>query len=247
MPPAALIEVADLHKSFGKTEVLKGVSLSVAEGDVLCVIGPSGCGKSTLLRCITRLVEPTSGRIAVGGKEVFPKTEEDIHKVRESLVTVFQSFNLFPHLTARRNIVMPLVEVLGLSRDEARKRADETLAKVGLAEKADAFPGEMSGGQQQRVAIARALAMRPRAILFDEPTSALDPELTGEVLKVMRALADEGLTMIVVTHEMGFAREVADEVVFMDGGIIAEQGPPSAIFSAPKNPRTREFLARILR
>ena len=242
----SLIEVRGLHKSFGATEVLKGIDLRVEAGQVVCVIGPSGCGKSTLLRCLTRLVPPTAGSVVLDGKDVTAKGT-DIRKVREEFVTVFQQFNLFPHLRVRENIALPLREVLGAPRDEAARRAAEVLARVGLAEKADAYPGELSGGQQQRVAIARAVAMRPRAILFDEPTSALDPELTGEVLRVMKALAEEGMTMVVVTHEMGFARDVADRVVFMDTGLVVEEGPPEQVLRDPRHARTREFLARYLR
>ena len=240
-----LIEARGLHKSFGPTEVLRGVSLAVQPGEVLCVIGPSGCGKSTLLRCLTRLVEPTSGEVRFEGRDLAERGA-DIPRVRAQLVMVFQAFNLFPHLTVRRNITMPLHEVLGLDRAEAEARAADTLAKVGLSEKADTYPGELSGGQQQRAAIARALAMRPKAILFDEPTSALDPELTGEVLRVMRRLAEEGMTMVVVTHEMAFAREVADRVAFMDQGQIVEAGPPEQVLERPEHERTRAFLARVI-
>ncbi len=240
-----IVEAEGVRKSFGKTEVLKGVSFRMKQGDVYAIIGPSGCGKSTLLRCLVRLVEPTAGTIRLDGKDVMAKAT-DLRLVREEFVTVFQAFNLFPHLTATRNILLPLRKVIGLDAAEAEARAAATLARVGLADKAHAYPGEMSGGQQQRVAIARALAMRPKAILFDEPTSALDPELTGEVLKVMRALAEEGMTMIVVTHEMAFARDVADRVLFMDAGVIAEDGPPEDIFTRPAQERTRAFLGRVL-
>ena len=232
-----------MRKAFGANEVLKGVDLAVDTRQVVCVIGPSGCGKSTLLRCLTRLVEPDAGTILLDGVDV-RDAKTDIRLVRERFVTVFQQFNLFPHLTARDNIVLPLRKVLGRSEAEAEEAAQTTLARVGLAEKAGSFPGELSGGQQQRVAIARAIAMRPRAILFDEPTSALDPELTGEVLRTMRALAQEGMTMLVVTHEMGFARDVADRLVFMDAGRIVEQGPAREVLDAPRHERTREFLAR---
>ena len=242
----ALIEVRGLRKSFGATEVLKGVDLEVAEGEVCCVIGPSGCGKSTLLRCLTRLVEPTDGVVRLDGKDVRAAPREELRVLRERFVTVFQAFNLFPHLTAAENVTLPLRKVLGLPRDAATQRAGEVLAVVGLADKAAAYPGNLSGGQQQRVAIARALAMRPKAILFDEPTSALDPELTGEVLRVMRELAEGGMTMVVVTHEMGFARDVADRVVMMDAGRIVEEAPPEAFFAAPREERTRQFLGRVL-
>ena len=241
-----LIDVRDLHKSFGDNAVLKGIDFAVDERQVVCVIGPSGCGKSTLLRCLTRLVEPTSGSVVLDGMDV-TRGDVDIRLVRERFVTVFQAFNLFPHLTAADNIAMPLRRVLGVPREEADARAQETLARVGLAGKADGYPGQLSGGQQQRVAIARAIAMRPKAVLFDEPTSALDPELTGEVLRVMRELAESGMTMVVVTHEMGFAREVADRVVFMDLGRIVEEGPPAQVLGAPREARTREFLKRYLK
>ena len=241
-----LIDVRGLHKSFGENEVLKGVDFSVEERQVVCVIGPSGCGKSTLLRCLTRLVEPTSGSVVLGGTDV-TRSDVDIRLVREQFVTVFQAFNLFPHLTAAENISLPLRRVLKVPREEADARAQETLARVGLKDKLAAYPGQLSGGQQQRVAIARAIAMRPKAILFDEPTSALDPELTGEVLRVMRELAQSGMTMVVVTHEMGFAREVADRVVFMDAGRIVEEGPPAQVLVEPREARTRDFLKRYLK
>jgi len=241
----ALIEVRGLRKSFGDHEVLKGIDLAVEERQVVCVIGPSGCGKSTLLRCLTRLVEPTGGAVLLDGVDV-TRGDADIRLARERFVTVFQAFNLFPHLTAEDNISLPLRRVLRVPREEAAARARETLARVGLAEKAAAYPGQLSGGQQQRVAIARAIAMRPKAVLFDEPTSALDPELTGEVLRVMRELARSGMTMVVVTHEMGFAREVADRVVFMDAGRVVEEGPPAQVLVEPREPRTREFLRRHL-
>ena len=244
MPPA--IEARGVVKRFGDNEVLRGVDLVVEPKQVVCVIGPSGCGKSTFLRCLTRLVAPDAGTVRLGGMDVLdPKT--DIRLVRERFVTVFQAFNLFPHLSAEDNITLPLRRVLGLSREEAAQRARETLAEVGLDEKAAAYPGNLSGGQQQRVAIARALAMRPQGLLFDEPTSALDPELTGEVLRVMKRLAEEGMTMVVVTHEMGFARDVADRVAFMDAGRVVEEGPPAQVLGNPREARTREFLARYLR
>jgi polar amino acid transport system ATP-binding protein len=243
---SALIDAKGVEKAFGANQVLRGVDLVVDKGEVVCVIGPSGCGKSTLLRCLTRLVEPDGGRILLDGLDVRARST-DIRLVRERFVTVFQAFNLFPHLSARRNITLPLRKVLGLSEEAAEARAQETLARVGLSEKADAYPGELSGGQQQRVAIARAIAMRPKAILFDEPTSALDPELTGEVLRTMKQLAEEGMTMVVVTHEMGFARDVAHRVLFMDAGRIVEEGPPEQILLAPREARTREFLTRYLR
>ena len=239
----ALIEAEGVRKAFGANEVLRGVDLAVEAGQVVCVIGPSGCGKSTFLRCLTRLVEPDEGRIVLDGMDV-RDGKTDIRLVRERFVTVFQQFNLFPHLRARDNITLPLQRVLKLSPGAARERAEETLERVGLREKATAFPGELSGGQQQRVAIARAIAMRPRAILFDEPTSALDPELTGEVLRVMRKLAEDGMTMVVVTHEMAFAKEVADRVAFMDAGRIVEDGEAREVLERPRTERMREFLAR---
>jgi len=241
VPP--LIEVRDLRKSFGATEVLSGIDLRIDESEVVCIIGPSGCGKSTLLRCLTRLVEPTTGTIILEGKDITAK-DVDIRLVRERFVTVFQTFNLFPHLVAIDNITLPLRRVLKMGKEEAEARAMETLERVGLAAKAKEYPGRLSGGQQQRVAIARAIAMRPRAVLFDEPTSALDPELTGEVLRVMRQLAEEGMTMVVVTHEMAFAKEVADRVLFMDAGVVVEEGPAREVLERPKNERTREFLSR---
>jgi polar amino acid transport system ATP-binding protein len=242
----SLIDVRGVKKRFGAVEVLQGVDLVVEKGQVVCVIGPSGCGKSTLLRSMTRLVVADDGSIHLGEHDVLSKGV-DIRRVREEFVMVFQQFNLFPHLKVRENITLPLREVLKLPKDEADARADDVLARVGLSEKSSAFPGELSGGQQQRVAIARAIAMRPKAILFDEPTSALDPELTGEVLRVMKQLAEEGMTMVVVTHEMGFARDVADRVVFMDGGRVVEEGSPEQVLVSPREERTKSFLSRYLR
>ncbi|KAB1987320.1 MULTISPECIES: amino acid ABC transporter ATP-binding protein [Streptomyces] len=239
------IRVQDLHKSFGDNEVLKGIDLEIAQGEVVCVIGPSGSGKSTLLRCVNLLEEPTGGRVFVGGTEV-TDPDVDIDAVRRRIGMVFQQFNLFPHLSVTGNLTLPQRRVLGRSKDDAARIAAENLARVGLAEKADAYPGSLSGGQQQRVAIARALAMGPDVMLFDEPTSALDPELVGDVLAVMRMLADEGMTMMVVTHEMSFAREVADRVVFMDGGVIVEEGAPAQVIGRPAHERTRHFLSRLL-
>ena len=239
------IEISGLHKSFGDLAVLRGIDLSVAPGEVVCVIGPSGSGKSTLLRCVNLLTEPTSGTITVAGVEV-TDPECDIDAVRRGIGMVFQQFNLFGHLSVRENVTIAQRRVLKRSRAEADRIATANLERVGLAEKADAYPAQLSGGQQQRVAIARALAMDPRLMLFDEPTSALDPELVGEVLAVMRALAAEGMTMLVVTHEMAFAREVASRVVFMDDGLIVESGPPAEVFGAPREERTREFLRRVL-
>jgi polar amino acid transport system ATP-binding protein len=239
------IEISDLHKSFGRLEVLRGIDLSVAPGEVVCVIGPSGSGKSTLLRCVNLLAEPTSGTIRVAGVEV-TDPECDIDAVRRGIGMVFQQFNLFGHLTVRENVTIAQRRVLKRKRAEATRIALENLGRVGLADKAEAYPAQLSGGQQQRVAIARALAMDPRLMLFDEPTSALDPEFVGEVLAVMRALAADGMTMLVVTHEMAFAREVAARVVFMDQGLIVESGPPAEVFGRPREERTREFLHRVL-
>lgn len=239
------IEVRGLHKSFGTLEVLAGIDFTVARGEVVCVIGPSGSGKSTLLRCVNLLEEPTSGTVMVAGAEV-TDPDVDIDSVRRRIGMVFQSFNLFPHLTALENLTLPQRRVLGRDRTEAARIARERLARVGLTDKEAAYPAQLSGGQQQRVAIARALAMDPELMLFDEPTSALDPELVGDVLAVMRSLADEGMTMLVVTHEMSFAREVADRVVFMDGGVIVEEGTPARVIGAPGHARTRSFLARVL-
>ena len=240
-----MITVSALCKTWGDNEVLRGIDLEVAEREVVCIIGPSGSGKSTLLRCINRLEEPTSGRVVVDGVEV-TGAGVDLDRVRTSMGMVFQSFNLFPHKTALGNVTLALRTVLKLDKAAAEARGREVLAAVGMAEKADAHPARLSGGQQQRVAIARALAMRPKVMLFDEATSALDPELVGEVLGVMRGLAEAGMTMLVVTHEMGFAREVADRVVFMDGGVVVEAGPPASIFGEPKHERTKAFLAKVL-
>ncbi|MFD8950209.1 amino acid ABC transporter ATP-binding protein [Streptomyces xanthophaeus] len=239
------IEIRGLHKSFGDNHVLRGIDLEIARGEVVCVIGPSGSGKSTLLRCVNLLEEPDEGRVFVGGTEV-TDLDVDIDAVRRRIGMVFQQFNLFPHVDVTGNLVLPQRRVLG--RDKARSAAvaRENLERVGLADKAGAFPAQLSGGQQQRVAIARALSMGPEVMLFDEPTSALDPELVGEVLSVMRVLAAEGMTMMVVTHEMSFAREVADRVVFMDGGVIVEQGPAAQVVGAPQHERTRNFLNRVL-
>ncbi|MEU9064792.1 amino acid ABC transporter ATP-binding protein [Streptomyces sp. NPDC048430] len=239
------IDVRSLHKSFGTLEVLAGIDFTVARGEVVCVIGPSGSGKSTLLRCVNLLEEPTSGTVMVAGTEV-TDPDVDIDRVRRRIGMVFQSFNLFPHLTVLENLTLPQRRVLGRDKAEAARIARERLARVGLTDKESAYPAQLSGGQQQRVAIARALAMDPELMLFDEPTSALDPELVGDVLAVMRSLADEGMTMLVVTHEMSFAQEVADRVVFMDGGVIVEEGTPARVIGAPSHVRTRSFLARLL-
>lgn len=240
-----MITVNDLHKSFGDNKVLKGIDCEIADKEVVCVIGPSGSGKSTFLRCLNLLEDITSGEVIIDGENlVAPGT--DINKVRTEVGMVFQQFNLFPHKSVIENIMLAPQKVRRLSRKEARDRGMDLLEKVGLSEKADQFPSQLSGGQQQRVAIARALAMEPKLMLFDEPTSALDPELVGEVLEVMKRLALDGMTMVVVTHEMGFAREVGDRVLFMDEGIIMERGEPDQIFTDPQNPRTKEFLDKIL-
>lgn len=241
----AKVHVKNLHKSFEKLDVLCGIDLVVQDGEVVCLIGPSGSGKSTFLRCINYLEEPTSGEITVDGFVLTDK-KSDINKIRENIGMVFQQFNLFPHLSVLDNITMAPLDRKKMDKVSAVKKAQELLSRVGLADKADAFPAQLSGGQQQRVAIARALAMEPDIMLFDEPTSALDPEMVGEVLAVMRQLADAGMTMIIVTHEMGFAREVADRVIFMDGGVIVEQGKPMDIFSNPREPRTINFLNQVL-
>jgi polar amino acid transport system ATP-binding protein len=251
-----MVDAREVHKYFHRNEVLKGINMQVQRGEVVVLIGPSGSGKTTFLRCINHLEKINAGRIYIEGEligyreqpdgSIKEDTEANIAKTRAEIGMVFQRFNLFPHLTALQNVAEAPVQVRHISREEADARARTLLAKVGLAEKADAYPARLSGGQQQRVAIARALAMDPKLMLFDEATSALDPELVGEVLKVMRQLADEGMTMVVVTHEMGFAREVADRVVFMDGGVIVEQGRPDAIFSNPREERTRSFLSKIL-
>ncbi|MFD7503638.1 amino acid ABC transporter ATP-binding protein [Streptomyces sp. NPDC059850] len=240
-----MIRIRELRKSFGGLEVLKGIDLTVERGEVVCVIGPSGSGKSTLLRCVNLLEEPTSGSVTVGGAEV-TDPDVDIDRVRRRIGMVFQAFNLFPHLTALENLTIAQRRVLRRDKAEAARIGRETLRRVGLTDKESAYPAQLSGGQQQRVAIARALAMDPELMLFDEPTSALDPELVGDVLAVMRALADEGMTMLVVTHEMSFAREVADRVVFMDDGVVVEEGGPEQVVAAPRHPRTRAFLTRVL-
>ena len=239
------VQIKNLHKYFEKNEVLKGIDLEVNEGEVVCVIGPSGSGKSTMLRCINLLEVPTDGEITVDGFKITDK-KADLNKIRRNIGMVFQQFNLFPHLTVEQNITMAPVDAKIMTKDEAKKKARELLDRVGLAEKIDAYPQSLSGGQQQRVAIARALAMKPDIMLFDEPTSALDPEMVGEVLSVMKELAAEGMTMIVVTHEMGFAREVSDRVIFIDEGIIVEQGTPEEVFENPQNPRTIDFLNKVL-
>jgi len=250
-----MVKAEAVHKRFGRLEVLKGISLEVKAGEVMCLLGPSGSGKSTFLRCINHLEKINSGRLSVDGELVgYREAGGKLHELRDSEVCgkraqigmVFQHFNLFPHMTALENVVEAPVRVLKIRREEARRRARELLEQVGLSDKADAYPAQLSGGQQQRVAIARALAMRPKLMLFDEPTSALDPELVGDVLDVMRQLASQGMTMIVVTHEMGFARGVADSVVFMDAGVVVEAGKPDDVISNPQHERTKAFLSKVL-
>ncbi len=240
-----MIQVKDLHKSFGDLKVLKGISTTIKQKEVVCVIGPSGSGKSTFLRCLNLLEQPTSGEIYIENK-LINSPDTDINKVRENIGMVFQNFNLFPHKSVLDNITLSPIKVLKLDKKEAEDRAYQLLEKVGLTEKAKSYPYSLSGGQQQRVAIARALAMQPKIMLFDEPTSALDPEMVGEVLAVMKSLAQEGMTMVVVTHEMGFAREVGDRVMFMDEGVIVEEGTPEDIFLNAQNERTKAFLSKIL-
>jgi len=250
-----MVDAQQVHKSFGANEVLKGIDFQVAPGQVICLLGPSGSGKSTFLRCINHLEKINAGRLFVDGELVGYRQQgdklhelsaKDVAKKRTEIGMVFQHFNLFPHMTALGNIMEAPCQVKNEPKAEVRQRATELLAKVGLGDKASAYPRQLSGGQQQRVAIARALAMRPKLMLFDEPTSALDPELVGDVLAVMKDLARSGMTMIVVTHEMGFAREVGDAVVFMDGGVVVEQGDPTAVLTDPQHERTRSFLAKVL-
>lgn len=239
------IVVKNLHKYFGNLEVLKGMDVEIKEGEVVCLIGPSGSGKSTFLRCLNRLESITSGTVIVDGIEISDK-KIDINQVRENIGMVFQQFNLFANLTVLENLMLAPVELKKMTKEEARIKGIELLKRVGIDEKADVYPSKLSGGQKQRVAIARSLAMNPSIMLFDEPTSALDPEMVGEVLEVMKQLAREGMTMVVVTHEMGFAREVCDRVIFMDDGIIIEEGKPEDIFSSPREERTRSFLDKVL-
>jgi polar amino acid transport system ATP-binding protein len=241
----AAVRLDDVHKYFGKNEVLKGINLSVAPHEVVCLIGASGSGKSTLLKCVN-LIEPvTAGHIFVEGEDICAP-HVDPNRIRQKIGIVFQAFNLFPHMTVLRNITLAPRKVLGKSRDQAEAEAAELLSRFGLLDKKDEYPDRLSGGQQQRAAIVRALAMRPRIMLLDEVTSALDPELVGEVLNVIRELAESGMTMMIATHEMAFAREIANRVCFLDAGVLLEQGPPAEIFSAPKNPRTQQFLQRII-
>lgn len=239
------VKVENLKKNFGSLEVLKDINMEVKEGEVVCLIGPSGSGKSTFLRCLNKLEEPTAGVIIVDDYDLMAKTS-DINKIRENIGMVFQQFNLFPHLSVLQNIMLAPVDRKRMTKEQAEEKAKKLVDRVGLLEKADVYPASLSGGQQQRVAIARALAMEPDIMLFDEPTSALDPEMVGEVLEVMKQLAAEGMTMVVVTHEMGFAREVADRVVFMDGGYIVEEGTPEEVFGNPQNKRTQDFLNKVL-
>lgn len=243
--PKTKVKVTDLKKSYGDNEVLKSINVQISEGEVVCIIGPSGSGKSTFLRCLNGLEEISGGHVEIDKVDITdPKT--NINKVREEIGMVFQHFNLFPHLTIGENITLAPVELKRMTKEEAQKKAVELLEIVGLGDKINAYPNSLSGGQKQRVAIARALAMNPDIMLFDEPTSALDPEMVGEVLEVMKRLAREGMTMVVVTHEMGFAREVGDRVIFMDGGYIVEEGTPEAIFQNAQHPRTQDFLNKVL-
>jgi polar amino acid transport system ATP-binding protein len=250
-----MVNAEGVHKRFGRLEVLKGITLEVQPGEVMCLLGPSGSGKSTFLRCINHLEKINSGRLSVDGELVgYRQVGDRLHELREADIArkraeigmVFQHFNLFPHMTAIENVTCAPIRVKGMGREQARSRASELLERVGLAEKLSSYPSQLSGGQQQRVAIARALAMEPKLMLFDEPTSALDPELVGEVLAVMQQLARDGMTMIVVTHEMGFAREVAETIVFMDGGVVVESGRPREVLANPRHERTKAFLSRVL-
>ncbi|MDE7435280.1 MAG: amino acid ABC transporter ATP-binding protein [Lachnospiraceae bacterium] len=240
-----MIEVRNLHKHFGDVEVLNGISTQIAKGEVVAIIGPSGCGKSTFLRSLNLLEEPTSGQITFEGTDITDKSV-DINKMRQKIGMVFQQFNLFPNYTVRENIMLAPVQTKQMDKEEAAKCADELLERVGLSEKADVYPAMLSGGQKQRIAIARALAMNPDVMLFDEPTSALDPEMVGEVLELMKGLAQDGMTMVVVTHEMGFAREVASRVMFINEGQIQEENTPEEFFANPKNPRLCDFLSKVL-
>ena len=238
-----IIKIEQLEKSFGDLHVLKGIDLTINKGDVVCLVGPSGCGKSTFLRCLTRLEEPDGGTVMLDGKEI---TERDIDATRAQMGMVFQHFNLFPHLTVKKNITLAPVRLGRMSQAAADKQAMELLERIGLADKADVYPNMLSGGQKQRIAIVRALAMNPEVLLFDEPTSALDPEMVGEVLELMKELARDGMTMVVVTHEMGFAREVANRVIFIDEGVIKVDKPPQEFFKDPDNPRLKAFLSKVL-
>lgn len=241
-----MIEVKNLEKSFGDLHILKGITTTIEKGEKVVIIGPSGSGKSTFLRCLNRLEQPTSGQILFEGQDLTRMPDKQLYAVREKMGMVFQHFHLFPHLTIRKNITLAPVKLGLMNQQQANETAERLLKKVGLSDKAEKYPNQLSGGQKQRIAIARALAMNPDVMLFDEPTSALDPEMVGEVLELMRELASEGMTMVVVTHEMGFAREVASRVMFMDGGKIMEENAPQEFFSNPKNPRLREFLSKVL-
>lgn len=240
-----MIEVKDLHKYFGELEVLKGISETIKDGEVVCVIGPSGSGKSTFLRCLNLLEEPTKGEVLVDGQQINAKGV-DLNKVRKKLGMVFQNFNLFPHMTTLENITLAPIQTGRMTKEEAEKKAKELLQRVGLSDKVNVYPASLSGGQKQRAAIARALAMNPEVMLFDEPTSALDPEMVGEVLDVMKSLAEGGMTMVIVTHEMGFAREVADRIFFIDEGVIMEQGTPEELFDHTKSQRAKSFFSKVL-
>ncbi len=241
-----MIEVNNLEKYFGELHILKGISTRITKGEKVVIIGPSGSGKSTFLRCLNRLETPSSGSIVFDGQELTSMKDKELNLVREKMGMVFQHFHLFPHLTIKKNITLSPVKLKIMTQAEADAKADELLKKVGLADKANSFPSQLSGGQKQRIAIARALAMNPEVMLFDEPTSALDPEMVGEVLELMKELAAEGMTMVVVTHEMGFAREVASRVMFMDEGRIMEENSPQEFFSNPRNPRLKDFLSKVL-
>ena len=240
-----MIEVKNLHKYFGKLQVLKGITETIEDGEVVCVVGPSGSGKSTFLRCLNLLEDPTEGEIVLDG-EVINSKEADINKIRQKMGMVFQSFNLFPNMNTLANVMLSPVQTGKMKKEEAEKKAKDLLTRVGLGDKMEVYPSSLSGGQQQRAAIARALAMDPEVMLFDEPTSALDPEMVGEVLDVMKALAEEGMTMVIVTHEMGFAREVADRIFFIDEGIVMEQGTPSDLFDHTKTERAKSFFSKVL-
>lgn len=240
-----LIRVEGLHKSFGKVDVLKGIDIEIKKGEVVCIIGPSGCGKSTFLRTLNLLEEPTAGHIYFDGVDITDK-KTNINLHRQKIGMVFQQFNLFPHMTVLKNMTLAPVKLLNMSKEEAEKMAMKLLERVGLADRANSYPSQLSGGQKQRIAIVRALCMQPEVMLFDEPTSALDPEMVGEVLEVMKDLAKDGMTMAVVTHEMGFAREVADRVLFIDEGVIKEDAPPAELFNNPKTPRLKDFLSKVI-
>ncbi len=241
-----MISVNNLTKSFGELGVLKNITETIEKGEKVVIVGPSGSGKSTFLRCLNLMEKPTSGSVIIDGQEITELSVKEVNKIREKMGMVFQHFNLFPHLTIRKNITLAPVKLGLMSKEEANATADRLLKKVGLFDKAEQYPAQLSGGQKQRIAIARSLAMNPEVMLFDEPTSALDPEMVGEVLNLMKELAEDGMTMVVVTHEMGFAREVASRVMFMDGGIIVEQNTPDKFFAEPKSPRLKEFLSKVL-